>query len=246
MLDIGCCDGDFLRQALNSHLFSTVCGVDIDARALEKAKNKMYPSLFDEREYKYFRDIAMDKEIADRIKNTETSLFKIDMCADQLYITDPLTSDSEPPQLVIGEKQTIQPTPVDEGKFVVTLIEVIERIHKDRLDGLLENLHKLTPDVIVLTTQNRDFKKFFNLERDHEFEFDAKEFVAFCDSVALDVYNYTLISIPYPEIDKLFKQCKQSRAAMKDFDATFMAVFTLKTRNQQLYRVNGRIEIPFI
>jgi hypothetical protein len=163
----------------------------------------MYPSLFDEREYKYFRDIAMDKEIADRIKNTETSLFQIDMCADQLYITDPLTSDSEPPQLVIGEKQEILNTPVDEGKFVVTLIEVIEHIHKERHDGLLENLQKLTPDVIVLTTPNRDFAKFFNLERDHEF--DSKEFVAFCDRVAQDVYNYTLISIPYPNIERVVK-----------------------------------------
>ncbi len=67
----------------------------------------MYPSLFDERQYKYFKDIAMDKEIAERIRNTETSLFKIDMSADQLYITDPISSDSEPPELVIGEKQSI-------------------------------------------------------------------------------------------------------------------------------------------
>ena len=67
----------------------------------------MYPSLFDERQYKYFKEIVMDKEIAERIRNTETSLFKIDMSADQLYITDPISSDSEPPELVIGEKQSI-------------------------------------------------------------------------------------------------------------------------------------------
>lgn len=67
----------------------------------------MYPSLFDERQYKYFKEIAMDKEIAERIRNTETSLFKIDMSADQLYITDPISSDSEPPELVIEEKQSI-------------------------------------------------------------------------------------------------------------------------------------------
>jgi hypothetical protein len=106
--------------------------------------------------------------------------------------------------------------------------------------------------VIVFTTPNREFNKFFNLEQgkfrhwDHKFEFDTEEFVVFCDRVALDVYNYTLISIPFPDIERLVKQYKHTRAAMEGVTATFMAVFTLKQRSQQLCRVDGRIMVPFI
>ena len=121
-----------------------------------------------------------------------------------------------------------------ESKLVVTLIEVIEHIIEEKHSGLLDNLHQLQPDVIVFTTPNREFNKFFNLEQgkfrhwDHKFEFDTKEFVAFCNTVALDVYNYSMISIPFPDIDRLVKQYKHARADIEGITATFMAVFTLK------------------
>ena len=54
LLDIGCAEGEFLRRAINSHLFSTLCGADIDAKALAKAKSEVEPRFSDQREYEYF------------------------------------------------------------------------------------------------------------------------------------------------------------------------------------------------
>lgn len=84
------------------------------------------------------------------------------------------------------------------------------------------------PDVILVTTSNRDVSKFWGFERDNQL--DSKEFVAFCDSLALDLYSYTLSSTPYPEISKFSKQYTHIQEGDKEVVATFMAVFSLKTR----------------
>ncbi len=131
---------------MNSHLFSTLCGVDIDAKALAKAKSEVEPRFSDEREYEYFS--AVDKKIADTIKNTETSLFEIDMCQDQLFNFDRDLKDNVQLQITamgnLSLNELSDSEPIDtakESKLVVTLIEVIEHIIEEKHSGLLDNLH---------------------------------------------------------------------------------------------------------
>jgi hypothetical protein len=62
------------------------------------------------------------------------------------------------------------------------MVEVIEHIPVAKLPTLIENIRRLEPDVIIITTPNREFNKFFNMKAgefrdlDHKFEFNPAEF----------------------------------------------------------------------
>ena len=106
--------------------------------------------------------------------------------------------------------------------------------------------------MIIVTTPNRDFNKFFNMKTgqfrhwDHQFEYNLEEMQEMCVLLASDLYEYTLSGIAYPDADRIEKQFKHPKEEFKDVPASFIAVFRLKTRGGDLYRVNGQMEVPFI
>ena len=120
--------------------------------------------------------------------DTQVSLYKIDFASEQLFITDEVWSEvsetNRPPtQLIMAEKNRIQSKPtLKDSKLVFTLIEVIEHIPKAMHATLLKNIQSLQPDILIVTTPNIEFNKFFNMQpgqlrdADHKFEFNAAEF----------------------------------------------------------------------
>jgi hypothetical protein len=62
---------------LNNHLFTRLVGIDTDISALEKATTVCFPTLFDERELKYYK--TKDAQMADNITDTQVSFYKMDL-----------------------------------------------------------------------------------------------------------------------------------------------------------------------
>jgi superfamily II DNA/RNA helicase len=81
---------------------------------------------------------------------------------------------------------------------IVMAIEVIEHIDKDKLDVFLDNVFKyIRPKFFIMTTPNKDYNKFYNLEpgklrhKDHRFEFTEKEFAEFVRNIPVKYPEYT-------------------------------------------------------
>jgi 3' terminal RNA ribose 2'-O-methyltransferase Hen1 len=76
-----------------------------------------------------------------------------------------------------------------EGYEVCTLVEVIEHLDPPRLEALEETVFgQARPEVILLTTPNRDYNQKYGLEgmrhSDHRFEWTRAEFQAWAEGVA--------------------------------------------------------------
>lgn len=120
--------------------------------------------------------------------DTQVSLYKIDFASEQLFITDDVWSEvsetNRPPtQLIMAEKNRIQSKPtLKDSMLVFTLLEVIEHIPKAMHATLIKNILSLQPDILIVTTPNIEFNKFFNMQpgqlrdADHKFEFNSAEF----------------------------------------------------------------------
>lgn len=81
---------------------------------------------------------------------------------------------------------------------VVTLIEVIEHVYLDELDILIDNVFRvLSPELVIMTTPNKDFNKFFGMaesevrNHDHKFEFTRAEFYQFCQTITEKYPDYS-------------------------------------------------------
>lgn len=74
------------------------------------------------------------------------------------------------------------PAQTSDSKLVITMVEVIEHIYESKHEALFENIFSLAPDYLIITTPNREFNRFFNMEQgqvrdaDHKFEYDRNEF----------------------------------------------------------------------
>ena len=86
----------------------------------------------------------------------------------------------------MGFHQSFETTPSPSKKFVVaTMIEVVEHVNLEDNAALMRNvLGGLQPDILFVSTPNRDFNKFFGMQSedpsasdyklrhwDHRFEF---------------------------------------------------------------------------
>lgn len=77
------------------------------------------------------------------------------------------------------------------------MVEVIEHILIEEHQNLFNNLWQIEPNLIIITTPNRSFNKFFNMlendvrDPDHKFEFDCDEFAEYIDKYC-DHQNYTV------------------------------------------------------
>lgn len=136
--------------------------------------------------------------------------------------------------------------------LIFTLVELIEHIPKEKHTTLIENITRLEPDVIILTTPNREFNKFFNMtegqmrDTDHKFEFDPSEFEQFVEKMSSSHYDCVIKGLKYPNPSRIVGQFKHKLEEFNEIPATFMAILTLKKRNHPKYEAGGFVELPFI
>ena len=97
--------------------------------------------------------------------------------------------------------------------------------------GLYQNIFQLEPDYVVITTPNKDFNKYFNMQPhevrdpDHKFEFTQQDFHTYCNtwfSKVADNYIMELTGIEYPNPKRIEKQYKYTYSEFKDVPATLM------------------------
>lgn len=121
------------------------------------------------------------------------------------------------------------------------MVEVIEHIQKEKHPILIENLRRLEPDIIIFTTPNRNFNRFFNMKAgefrdvDHKFEFNPEEFEKFVESVATDRYDCIIKGLPYPNTSRITGQFKHKLEDFKDVPGSLMAILNLKKRTNNHY-----------
>lgn len=121
------------------------------------------------------------------------------------------------------------------------MVEVIEHIPQERHPTLIENIRRLQPDVIIITTPNREFNKFFNMKAgefrdlDHKFEFNPEEFEKFVESVASNRYDCVIKGLPYPNTSRITGQYKHKLEDFKDVPGSLMAILNLKKRTSDHY-----------
>lgn len=101
-------------------------------------------------------------------------------------------------KVVCGDARVYDP--LLSGAQVVTLIEVIEHMNVCDLPALVQCVfHHVRPHLVVVTTPNADFNKFFPnhipgkfRHWDHKFEWTAEEFQNWCLGVVEEYPDYTL------------------------------------------------------
>lgn len=98
---------------------------------------------------------------------------------------------------------------------MLTLIDIIEHIPLQEHAQLFKNLYELQPTIIVITTPNKQFNKFFNMrddefrDPDHKFEMTAEEFSAYIESHCANAeYDYEVGGIEYPNPLRIVGQYK--------------------------------------
>lgn len=90
--------------------------------------------------------------------------------------------------------------------------------------------------MIIFTTPNREFNKFFKMkpgemrDADHKFEFNQEEFEKFVESVSGNRYDCVIKGLPYPNTSRIIGQYKYKLEDFKDVPATLMAILNLKKR----------------
>lgn len=139
-----------------------------------------------------------------------------------------------------------------EAKLVFSMVEVIEHIPKERHPILIENITRLQPDLIIITTPNIQFNKFFNMvqgelrDKDHKFEFNPEEFEKFVESMSTNQYDCVIRGLQYPNPSRITGQYKHKLEDFKSVPATLMAILTLKKRSVERYEFDGFVELPLI
>jgi hypothetical protein len=132
------------------------------------------------------------------------------------------------------------------------MVEMIEHIPMERHPTLIENIRRLEPDVIIFTTPNREFNRFFNMkpgelrDSDHKFEFNPEEFERFVESVSGNRYDCAIKGLPYPNTSRIIGQFKHKLEEFRDVPASLMAILNLKKRTSSHYKIDGFTELPFI
>lgn len=95
--------------------------------------------------------------------------------------------------------------------------------------------------MIIITTPNREFNKFFNMKAgefrdlDHKFEFNPEEFEKFVESVAGNRYDCVIKGLPYPNTSRITGQYKHKLDDFKDVPGSLMAILNLKKRTLDHY-----------
>ncbi|XP_063885112.1 small RNA 2'-O-methyltransferase-like isoform X3 [Scylla paramamosain] len=101
-------------------------------------------------------------------------------------------------KVVCGDARVYDP--LLSGAQVVTLIEVIEHMNECDLPALVQCVFQhVRPHLVVVTTPNADFNKFFPNHTpgkfrhwDHKFEWTAQEFQHWCLGVVEEYQDYTV------------------------------------------------------
>jgi len=233
LVDIGCGNGEFLRYSLNSKFYSRVSGIDIDDTALSTSGCQISPGLSNHSDYHYFATKVNNKVLSERIRQTEAAVYKIDF-AKPVKFREVVTKVEDH---TLETKEASVP-----GHLIVTLIEVIEHIELDKHKALLMNIFAgLKPDLVIFTTPNKDFNKFFGMKDsemrhwDHKFEFTEQEFKDYCHRIT-NTYDYSVDfsqGIRYTDKARIAAVVKKNsnleNLNWEPISATQVAVFSAKT-----------------
>jgi hypothetical protein len=83
-----------------------------------------------------------------------------------------------------------------DGLVNIVISEVIEHIELNMLDSFIKKVLKLNYETIIITTPNKDFNVYYELEvmrhDDHKFEFTEKEFKDYFDKFKLNIKYYNI------------------------------------------------------
>ena len=94
------------------------------------------------------------------------------------------------------------------------MLEFIEHIPQLSHAQVMSNVFALEPDLVLVTTPNKEFNKFFNLREDevrdpdHKFEYNTAQFEEWVRTHSSELYEVEVSGVKYPNPARILGQYK--------------------------------------
>jgi 2-polyprenyl-3-methyl-5-hydroxy-6-metoxy-1,4-benzoquinol methylase len=182
VLDYGCGEGYYVKGVLRKNL--NWYGFDIDYAVIDKVAHNL------------------EKWEIDAPTKDKAGAVLINSLRD---VTPNISDIKEGEEFPINEEKSFSnsiPSLKDGKQYQVILSEVLEHQNtKDVAQHLLESIVKSEyVNRIIITTPNREFNKYYNLDNDelrnedHKFEFNKQDLIEFCNNVRESIKDKVSLS----------------------------------------------------